>query len=296
MTNQGTTDQSSEAKVYGDYTQEELDTAYNARASVADFDAYARGFVEDSKRVRGSLKAALDIAYGPHKDEVLDIFPGPPGSPVHVFIHGGYWRMLTKDENSFVAEQMAPAGATVVVPSYSLTPEVTLDVIVQQCRAAIAWVYRNAHYYGADARRLFVSGHSAGGHLTGMMVGTDWAGDYGLPADIIKGALAISGIYDLRPLKQAFTNEWLQISDYAAERNSPIFHLPRHPTPMLLTYGGDEPSGFGLQTAMYKEALQKAGHSVDEIPMPGFDHFAVCNQLMNADSPLTKAALSQMGL
>lgn len=282
--------------VYGDYTQEELDAAYNARASVPDFDAYARGFTEDSQRVRRHLKASLDVPYGPHKDEVLDVFPGPTGAPVHIFIHGGYWRMLTKDENSFVAERLAPAGATVVVPTYSLCPEVTLDVIVRQCRAVVAWAHRNAHYYGADARRICISGHSAGGHLAGMVAGTDWEGDYGLPADTVKGVVAMSGLYDIRPLKYAFTNEWLQLSDEAAERNSPVFHLPHHPVPILLTYGGDEPAGFGLQTRLYKEALETAGNPVTQLDMPGLDHFALSNELMKADSPLTRAVLSQMGL
>ena len=216
---------------------------------------------------------------------------------MHLFIHGGYWRMLTKDENSYVAEVLAPAGATVMVNTYSLTPDVHLDVIVRQCRDCIAWNYRNAHLYGGDPRRIYISGHSAGGHLVGMMLATDWERDYGLPADIIKGAAVLSGLYDIRPLRLAFTNEWLQISEYAAERNSPMFHMPpAHKPPVIVTYGGAEPEGFHEQSQGYMDALKKHGVDVTYVELPGLDHFAVGNEVMDPDSPLTKAMLAQMGL
>lgn len=276
--------------------QAALDKAYNARGSVPDFDVYARGFVENSARARKTLKVVRDIAYGAHKDEVLDVFPAGPKAPVHVFIHGGYWRMLTKEENSFVAEGLAPAGACTVVNTYSLLPGTSMDAIVRQCRATIAWAYRHIAEHGGDPNRIHISGHSAGGHLTAMMLATDWAGEYGLPADLVKGATCLSGVYDLRPLTRAFTREWLQLSADQAFRNSPILHMPKHKCPVVMSVGGAEPDGFQAQHRAYKAALEAHGVTVTDVPAPGDDHFALGNRLMDRKHPLTQAMLKQMGL
>ena len=190
-------------KVYGDFTQAELDEALNARGTAPDFDEVLRRYDEDSARVRARFKGTLGIAFGPSADETLDIFPAErAGAPIQLFIHGGYWRILTRTENSFAAEALVPAGATVVVINYALAPHVSLDEIVRQCRAAIAWTWKNARSFGADPDRLFISGHSAGGHLVGMMLATDWERDFGAPADVVKGATAVSGLYDLTPGQQ----------------------------------------------------------------------------------------------
>ncbi|MCW5771366.1 MAG: alpha/beta hydrolase, partial [Rhodospirillaceae bacterium] len=214
------------------------------------------------------------------------------------FLHGGYWRMLTKDEHSYIATALQPLGATVMVNSYSLCPGTTLDVIVQQCRAFIAWAWRNAGFYNGDVGRLYISGHSAGGHLTGMMLATDWETDYGLPNDLIKGALAVSGIYDMRPLARAHTNEWLQFAPGAAAitRNSPLLLEPKVRAKVLTAVGGAETNGFLSQTAAYTEYLKGKGMDVTEVPLPGLDHFAAMNEIMNPDAPLTRATAKMMGL
>lgn len=286
-------------KVWGDYDQIALDDAYDARGSVADFDSYMTNYGTDSARARDTLSGARNVAYGAHKDQVLDVFRAPDQTtpaPVNLFIHGGYWRRLTKDENGFAALAMAPAGATVMVNTYSLAPDVHLDVIVRQCREAVAWAYRNAADHGGDPERLYISGHSAGGHLVGMMLATDWARDYGLPADVIKGATAISGIFDLRPIRVAAPQEWLELSPGAAERNSPLFNLPVHKCPVIVAYGADDPIGFHEQSDAYAEALRKHGHEVSTDVFPGLDHFAAGNVLMDAENGVTKQMIAQMGL
>ena len=279
--------------------QAELDKAYSARASIGEkFEkVYLPGFTTLSQAARAKLPCRLDVRYGPHRDEVCDVFPAAkPGAPLMLYLHGGYWRMLTKDENSFVATALQPAGATVMVNTYSLCPGVHLDVIVQQCRAFIAWAWRNAGFYNADSGRIFISGHSAGGHLVGMMLATDWERDYGLPKDAIKGAVAISGIYDLAPLARAFTNEWLQIAPVAVERNSPLKLEPKAKCPVIVTVGGAEAAGFLSQTEAYKAYLKAKGLPVTVVDLPGMDHFAAWNEIMDAKTPLAKAVLKMMGL
>lgn len=284
-------------KIWGDYDRQALHVAYNARESVADFDACIRGYVEESERTRAAIPGPRGVSYGPHRDQVLDIFPASEkNAPVHLFLHGGYWRALTKDEHSFTAGALNPGGACVMVNTYSLCPDVHLDVIVRQCRDAIAWIYNNAREHGGDPERIFISGHSAGGQLVGMMLATNWEGEYGLPAGIIKGATAISGIFDMRPMRLTFTQEWIDLTEAAAARNSPLLHLPSHPCPVIVAWGGDDPVGFDDQGRAYIEALEGHGALVHHIALPGHDHFAACSALVDPASPLTKAVLAQMGL
>ena len=279
--------------------QAALDLAYSARAPIGEkFDkVYLPGFTTTSQAARAALPCRRDIHYGPHRDEVCDVFPAAkPGAPMMVYLHGGYWRMLTKEENSFVATALQPAGAAVMVNTYSLCPDVHIDVIVQQCRAFIAWAWRNAGFYNADPNRLFISGHSAGGHLVGMMLATDWQRDYGLPKDVIKGAVAISGIYDLVPLSRAFTNEWLQIAPNAVARNSPLKLEIKAKCPVITAVGGAEAVGFLTQTAAYQAYLKAKGVPVTAVDLPGMDHFAAWNEIMDAKTPLAKAVFKMMGL
>lgn len=287
-------------KIWSNYDQAALNVAYNARESVPDFDACIKGYVDESRLVRAALPGPRSVSYGPHRDQILDIFPpsntSDKSAPVHLFLHGGYWRALTKDEHSFTAGALTPAGSCVIVNTYSLCPDVHIDVIVRQCRDAIAWIYNNADNHGGDPERIFLSGHSAGGQLVGMMLATDWEAEYGLPADVIKGATAISGVFDMRPMRLAFTQEWIELTEAAAARNSPLFHLPRNLCPVIVAWGSDDPAGFHEQGRAYIEALEGHAAPVRHIALPGCDHFAACYELTDPASPLTQAVIAQMGL
>lgn len=284
-------------KVYGNFTQAELDEALNARGTAPDFDAVLRRYDEDSARVRARFKGKLGVAFGPSSDETLDVFPAQrPNAPIHLFIHGGYWRLLTRTENSFAAEALVPAGATVVVINYALAPSVTLDEIVRQCRASIAWTWKNARSFGADPDRIFISGHSAGGHLVGMMLATDWERDFGVPPDVVKGATAVSGLYDLRPVRKSFVNEWLKLDEAGAVRNSPLLNLPKHGCPLIVSYGERDTAEFRRQSDEYLAAWRAKGHPGLYVDMPGFHHFDVMNEIANPASALARAVFQQMGL
>ena len=188
------------APVFRHYDREALDREYNNRGKVPGYSEYLGRWPAQSERTRAELPTRLDVRYGSAAGETLDVVL-PPSSrrssaPIQLFIHGGYWMLLDKRDFSFVARAFHDAGVAVVVINYTLLPSVSLDELVRQCRAAIAWTYRNAGTFGGDPTRLFVSGHSAGGHLTAMAAATDWRAFAGLPADTIKG-----GVWHQRALR-----------------------------------------------------------------------------------------------
>ena len=220
--------------IYRAYDQQGLDRQYRVTEQVPDFaDTFAE-LDALSDRAAEALDCELDVAYGDGPAEKLDIFRvRGQGAPIHVFIHGGYWRAFDKSGHRFVAVPLVGAGVATVLPNYDLCPNVTMDDIVRQNRAAIAWTYKNAERFGGDRDRIYVSGHSAGGHLTGMMMSTDWT-RYGLPADAIKGGVAISGLHDLEPIRLCFLNEDVRLDPDMAHRNSPIHNIPKSAPPRSL--------------------------------------------------------------
>ncbi|HIC28149.1 MAG TPA: alpha/beta hydrolase, partial [Rhodospirillales bacterium] len=215
-----------DAPLYQGYDQAGLDAQYNNRARVPEHADIHAGYQAQADAVLADFDTRLDVSYGPSAEETLDIYlpkPAPPapakegaptgGMPINVFLHGGYWFSRHKNDYRFLARGMIPSGAALIVVNYALVPSVDLDEVVRQCRAAIAWTYRNAVDFGGDPNRLFVSGHSAGGHLTAMMMSTVWPalGD-DLPDNIIKGGCALSGIFDLAPVPLIYMQETLQFT------------------------------------------------------------------------------------
>jgi arylformamidase len=287
--------------LYRDYDRAALDIQYNARATVPDYSVITRQYAEESRRARETLPCVLDAAYGEHPDETLDIFPaarnaGGGLAPVFVFLHGGYWRLLSKDDSSSMAPAFTRAGAMVVAVNYSLAPAVTLDRIVDQVRRAIAWLHRNIAAHGGDPARIHVGGSSAGGHLTGMLLADDWQARYGVPANIIRGAAPLSGLFDLIPLMYTHINEWMALTPESAARNSPMLHLPASPCPVVASHGENETDEFKRQTHDYLAALRSRGGDARHVPMPGTNHFDIVLCLNDPDAPITRAIFAQMGL
>lgn len=262
-------------KLYrGFSTQAEIDAQYDVEKSVPDFMVYARHFIEQSRVARERLRCELDVPFGLTVDETIDVFPAAaPNAPVFVFIHGGYWRMLSSKEFSCVALGLAELGITTVVVNYSLVPKVSVDEITRQCRSAVAWVIRNIKHYGGDPNRVVVGGHSAGGHLTAMCLQAEWAEEYGLPQDPLAGAVMISGLYDLQPLRYSLMQPMLQFDDGVIRRNSPLFSVRKCRTPSLITWGGDEPDEFRRQSDEFIAAWTGAGNRCKRLPQEGKNHF-----------------------
>lgn len=261
-------------------TQEEIDQQYNPRLIVADVpDLFARMAIE-SARVSTRIKPRLRIPYGPTLDEYVDVFAASqPNAPVHVFIHGGYWRAFSAADFHHLAEGLHDAGLAVVMVNYSLCPAVGLREIVRQCRAALAWTWRNAASFNGNPDRLSVSGHSAGGHLTGMLLATDWAGRYGLPADLIKLACPISGLFDLAPFPYSWLQPSLQLDWAEVRQNSPMFLAPTSRPQLVVSVGGLESAEFHRQSLDYVEFLRSCGHEPTYLDLADHNHFTVTDEL-----------------
>ncbi|AFY58773.1 esterase/lipase [Rivularia sp. PCC 7116] len=275
--------------------QSELDAAYDPVTSGTDIPVYMDFYATNSSQVRKDLTCQLDVPYGATLEEHLDIFPAAQSqSPIVVFIHGGYWIMASSKDFSFVAKGLVEAGVTVVVINHALCPEVSIDEIVRQNRAAIAWIYRNANNFGGDANLIYVSGHSAGGHLTTMLMSTNWEKDYGLPDNIIKGGCAISGVFDLMPFPYTWLQPKLQLTWDQVLRNSPILHIPRKAGSLIITYGGEENSEFKRQSEDFLNAWKANGNQGYYLPQPDKNHYNIINDFLEKNSPLCKAILKQI--
>ena len=284
--------------VYRDFDQAELERQYNARATVPDVQPYLARYAAESARMRAALPCHLDLAFGPTPEETLDIFPaaGPRAAPTMVFVHGGYWRLLGKADSSFMAEAFTRAGVTVVALNYALAPRVSLDEIVRQVRAAIAWLYREGKAYGVDPERIHAVGTSAGGHLAAMLLCPGWHDGLGVPEGVVKGACVISGLFDLEPVRLSEPNEWLGLDAEAARRLSPIHHLPVSGCPLIVACAETDTGEFKRQSRELAEAWAARGFPCERIEMAGFNHFDVVLELNRPTSPLTAAILRQMGL
>jgi len=282
--------------LYRDFeTQEELDEQYKVADTVDDFEIYKQFYIETSRDVREELDSYLDVSFGPSLAEHVDIFPADePDAPVLVFIHGGYWHSLTSKDFSFVARGPVSAGITTVVLNYELAPKVTIDEIVRQSRAAVVWIDDNISNYGGDRSQIYVAGHSAGGHLTGMLLATDWEDDYGRSPGIVKGATAISGLFDLEPFPYTWLQPKLQLTWGQVRRNSPLRHIPDSAPPLIITYGEQEPSEMQRQSDAFLKQWRDAGHEGKHVVQSGDDHFSAIDGFLDTNSPLLSSIFEQI--
>jgi arylformamidase len=273
-----------------------FDKQYNARAAIPDHAQIFQRWKTRSEDARASLRCHLDLAYGGSPAEKLDIFPAEGKSEaLLVFIHGGYWRSLDKSDFSYLAPAFTRRGVTLALPNYGLCPKVGIEDIVKQNLRAIAWLWHYGARYGVNPGRLYVAGHSAGGHLTAMMLAARWNAYLpALPYNLVKGGLAVSGIYDLEPLVSApFVNADLKLDRALARRLSPVTMPPATTAPLHTAVGGDESDEFKRQNALIAKTWRYA--FAGDIPMPGRNHLTVVEELGNPGSALFLAALDMMG-
>lgn len=291
-------EQAKPGKVFLDYTQKELDDAYDQSVWAKNAQEVIKRYGTASEAVRARYKFETK-AYGGGEDEKLDIFApvkGAPagGAPIHMFIHGGAWRGGRKEMYSFPAPTFVESGAVFVAIGFSSIPKVRLPDMAHQVRSAIAWTYKNAKSFGGDPERLFVSGHSSGGHLCGVALVTDWS-RYGVPANAVKGGLAVSGMYELDPVMLSARSSYVKISDEEKAALSALRHLDRVACPAAFAYGDGESPEFKRQSRDMAAALKAKGKPSELIEVKGVNHFEIIETLGRPDGALGKVALRQMG-
>jgi arylformamidase len=270
---------------------------YNNRELVPDHPQYLARWAEDSKRARDTMTSHLDLRYGDMPGETLDLFPARKGDgSCLMFIHGGYWRALDKRDFSYLAPTLVDGGISLAVVNHDLCPRISMEEIVRQMLRASRWLWLHAEDYGMDQDRLYVSGHSAGGHLSAMLMCALWpAFDARLPKDLWKGALAISGLYDLRPLVHVdWLNVDLRLDETGALRLSPAFLPPATRAPVMTAVGGSESSEFLRQNALLRSRWRAA--FAGDIAMPGRHHFSVLDALADPKSALFQGVRKLMKL
>lgn len=278
-------------------SQKELDDAYSQFIYAPNIAQVIDRWESNSELVRGRLGDPLKFAYGEKPVESLDVFPANKrDAPIHIFIHGGAWQQGTAEGYAFPAELFVNAGVHYVVPDFSWIQDVgdSLYPIVDQLRRAIGWVYRNADQFGGDPNQLYLSGHSSGGHLAGVLLTTDWEKKAGLPDDIIKAGLCCSGMFDLEPVRLSSRGDYISFTDEMEHDLSPIRHLDQLRAPIIVAYGSYETPEFKRQSRDFVNAAKEAGKTVELIVAENYNHFEVIETLANPNGILGRAVLGQL--
>jgi len=262
-----------------------LDRAYNNSAAVPESGAMFKAWLVRSEELRTRHPEHLNLVYGPRPRNRIDYFSAGPGTPVLVFIHGGFWQMRSKDDFAFLAESFLDSGVSVAMVGYPLGPEATMDEIVADAHAAIRYLSTELPKLGGDPERVIVSGWSSGGHLATMV----------LDEPLLRGGVSISGIYELEPLLKSYVNDKLHMDHVMAQRNSPILQLPKSSKQLNLFAGSAELPEMRRQTADYASARRAAGLPMEYAEIPDANHYTVLNSMMNSDGTVHRAIMAMLG-
>lgn len=275
--------------VYRDYDTAALNAQYSPRVSVPEAPEHMAAWRVDGSRFQAGHRT-VEIPYGPDPKHRLDLYlpeDAAPGMPVHAYIHGGYWQALDKRDNAHLGAALLNDGIAVAALNYPLAPEASMIEIVSACETALATLWAEASNHGCDPNRITISGHSAGGHLVAMLAATDWPTLFdGVPADLVKGTVAISGLFDLEPLRHTGMNAVLRLSEVDAIQLSPLKRPIVSPGPVVAAVGGAESDEFRRQSRGYADAKTADGHTVRYVELNGLNHFTAAEALADRNSDL----------
>jgi arylformamidase len=286
-------------RVWLDMDQAELDAAYDQTVYAPNIQQVLKRYATNSEAVRARLGAPRRFSYGPTPIESLDVYPvRGVKAPINIFIHGGAWRGGLAKDFAYAAELYVHAGVHYAVPDFINVIEAGGDLLpmAAQVRSAIAWVYKHANEFGGDPDRIYLSGHSSGAHLAGVALTTDWRADFGVPADVVKGAVCCSGMYDLKPARLSARSSYVKFTDATEEVLSTQRHLHRINTPVIVAYGTLETPEFQRQARDFAAALKAAGKPVQLLVGENYNHFELPETFANPYGLLGRAVLGQMKL
>lgn len=285
-------------RVWLDMDQQQLDDAYDQRAYAPNQPLLARRRHAANEAVLKRL-APDRFAYGPTEAEQLDVYRAQRArAPVEVYIHGGAWRHGTARDFAFPAEMITSAGAHLVVPDFVQVEDAggSLMPMAEQVRRVLAWVYQNATTLGADPEHIYLCGHSSGAHLAGVALVTDWGEEFGVPADIIKGAVLVSGMYDLEAVRLSKRSEYVMFTDAMVDALSTQRHLEKIQCPVVVAYGTEETPEFQRQARDFAAAMEAAGKTVELLVGEALNHFEMQETFGNPYGLAGRAILAQMQL
>lgn len=284
--------------VWLDMDQKALDDAYDQLVYAPNRDQVQARNKFNSARVRARLGDPQRLAYGPAEIERLDLFrTAAAGAPISVFVHGGAWRLRSASEYHFLAETCVNNGAHFIALDFTGVDKTGGDLrpLVEQVRRAIVWVHRNAQSFGGDPDRIYLSSQSSGAHLGGVMAVTEWE-KFGAPADVLKGALLCSGMYDLKPVRLSKRSEYVVFTDEIEHDFSSQRHLDKLMCPLIVAYGTCETPEFMRQNREFAAAVKEANKPVTLLVGEGYNHFEMPEMLASPYSMLGRALLEQMKL
>jgi arylformamidase len=247
---------------------DELEKQLNPRVTVPDFQTYLDRSAKASEAARASLSAIRDVRYGPRPRQLLDIYPAEdPRAPLVIFVHGGFWRALSKEAFAGLAGSLRPKGISTVLIGYDLCPAVTLDELVAEIIEAIAFCGSNLRTHGIEPRRVVLAGTSAGAHLIAMAL---------LSRDFphVDAACLVSGVYDVEPVVQISVGAAIGLDADSARRNSPALHVRRLGIPLLIAVGETESPEWRRQSEDFAKRCTEAGNDVRYLGLPGAHHFS----------------------
>lgn len=285
-------------RVWLDMDQKELDDAYDQSVWAPNQAHVSKRRALWSESIRTRLKPDR-IAYGPTEIEKVDIYKTTRwNAPIRLFLHGGAWRGGSAKDSAYAAEMFVTAGAHFMAVDFVSVDNAdgNLMTMADQVRRAVAWVYKNAAQFGGDPNRLYLSGHSSGAHLAGVVLVTDWQKDFGLPPDIVKGGVLMSGMYDLKAVGLSKRSKYVNFTDEIEQALSTQRHLDKLNTPIIVAHGTLESPEFQRQTREFAAAVKTAGKPVQFIVAEGYNHFELPETFGNPYGLLGRAALEQMKL
>ena len=283
--------------IWRGYSRAELDRQYDSRGTVPDVSVYLNEYAARTRRAKAHLACVENLSYGARDDERLDIYPAhaSEGAPVLVFLHGGDWRALSKEDSGFAAPAFASRGVLFAALDFTLVPHTTISAMGRQVRSALAWLHANVVRHGGDPRRIHIAGHSSGANLVGQLLMTDWA-DAGVPSDLVKSAAFLSGLGDLEPVRLSFRNKNLGLSPAMAAEVSLLKHRPTTNCPMLVVVGSRETEDYRRQSRDVTDHWRALGNACALLELPGRHHFDAVLEWADPESAVFKAHCAVMGV